>query len=234
MIPDDLKDVEIVEPPIGELTKKNRWVGKACLSGCGFLLLLIITVIISIRLFIGPGPKETKNLPKNFPRDIPIYDEYNVEKITAISARYKSRSVEIAALFPKVILSPLIMSLGGNSNADISTSTEEISVTKEVWRIITQPITDKTDTVEVEWSNIQSEPKAMLSYYSTKLVDANYVLDTESEGAGFRQLAFSRPDGFSGSVYIGFTPENLKQIDYAFLIVNIPLEIISSTTSTVN
>jgi len=234
MIPDELKDVEIVEPPIEELTKKNRWVGKACLSGCGFLLLFIIASVVSVKLFIGPGPKEAKNLPNNFPRDIPIYDEYNVEKITVISARYKSRSVEFAALFPKVILSPLIMSLGGNSNPEMSTATEETSMAKEIWRIITQPITDMTDTVEVEWSNIQSEPKSMMSYYTTKLADANFNLDTESEGTGFQQLTFSRSDGFSGSVYIGFTPQNLKQIDYAFLIVNIPLEIITSTTSTAN
>lgn len=215
---DDLKDVEIVEPPIQELTKKNHWVGKACLSSCGLLLFLAVALIIGLKIYIGPGPKQSKNLPANFPRDIPIYDEYNADKITVITGRYKSRSMEIAAFFPKIILSPLILSVGKDSEADGEKKEDFMS---QVWRVLKKPVSDASDTIQVEWFNNESEPNSMISYYRTKLTDAGYAVNTESDGPNFQQFTFSGGSGNSGTVYVEFNPQDKKKISYAFLMVDI-------------
>ena len=89
MVRRNLDDIEIVEPPLGELTKTHSH-KRACFTGCGCIVFLIITIIIGLKIYIGPGPQTLQKVPTNFPTDIPIYDRNNIEEITFISGQYKN------------------------------------------------------------------------------------------------------------------------------------------------
>lgn len=228
-MPEDLiKDVKIIEPPIRELTKKKFNFITACLSGCGCLFLIIIGASIGLKIYIGQGPQILKTLPNNFPDDISIYDQYNIDRITFISGKYKSRSIGTASLLPKIILSPLFNSLmDGDINRDSAenlATTSKKALVYNFWRLITTPVSDNRDTIQIEWRDIQVEPIFMISFYKNKLKEKKFKINTESESAIFKQFTFSRKDGFSGTVYVQY-PEGAPKIDYAFLIVNIPASV---------
>ncbi|MFH2018523.1 MAG: hypothetical protein ABII98_00875, partial [bacterium] len=111
-----IDNVEIVEPPLEELTKEKSGLKGACFLGCLFLLLIFIAIIVFIRVYSGPGPKTFSQVPENFPKDIPVYDPDNIEKVTYVSGKYKSRNVELAALAPKLLLSPLLIALNKDTS----------------------------------------------------------------------------------------------------------------------
>lgn len=213
---DLINGVEIVEPPIQELKKRGRWMTTACFSGTGCVVIFVIGLILGVKSFIGVGPKQIKNLPSNFPSDIPLYDQYNIDKITFIPGRYKSRSIELAALFPKIALSPLIFS----EQAGKAAPKEKTGVLKELLRVLIKPVADSRDMVQVEWFNISSKPEEMTEYYQNKLKNNNFIIDSETIGESYRKFTFRRDDSLSGTFYVE-TGENNK-IDYAFIIVNLP------------
>ena len=177
----NINNVEIVEPPIGELTKKYSafsTIKRTCFTGCGCLVLLIIAIIIFMRLALGSGPETLKKLPDNFPSDMPIYDQENAEKITFVSGKYKNRGVEIAAIFPKIILSPLLLTM--NKTEQGTADTSKFTSAKNLWSIISTPVSDHRDTVQVEWRHLDAEPSFIINYYKTELRKADYKIDVES------------------------------------------------------
>ncbi len=218
-----LDNVKIVEPPLEELVKGRSGWKRSCAAGCGCVVVLLIGAVIFVRVFTGPGPQTLKTAPPNFPKDIEIYDAENMEKITFISGRYKNRSIEIAALFPKVILSPLLLAL--NKDTEATTSTAKGEVLKNIWKIISTPVGDHRDTVQIEWRELDAEPSFVISYYKTELGKKGFTIDVESSGQGVRQFSFSRAvDGVSGSLYAKGDEENRPGTDYAILTVNLPIE----------
>ncbi len=221
---DLINSVEIVEPPIKELKKRGRWMTTACLSGAGCVVIFVIGIILGVKMFIGAGPKQIKNLPNNFPADIPLYDQYNIDKITFISGRYKSRSIELAALFPKIALSPLIFS----EHDQAPTPQNKSGIMKEIFLLLVKPVGDSRDMVQVEWFNISSQPDEMVDYYKNKLNSNNFTIDSETIGETYRQFTFRRGDSLSGTLYV--EPSKGNKIDYAFIIVNLPPPINDNVT----
>ena len=169
-----IETVEIVEPPIGELTKKHGGLKRGCFTGCGCIVLFLIGIIVAIRLFIGSGPETIKNIPNNFPKDIPVYDRDNIDSITYISGTYKSRSMEIAGLFPKFILSPVLLKLGNETGTTQEPSNQ--NTLQKLWTILTTPVGDSRDTVHIEWQTISADPSFVLSYYKTELRKQGYTI----------------------------------------------------------
>ena len=219
----NIDNVEIVEPPIGELSKKYSTfstIKRTCLAGCGCLVFLIIIGIILMRVSMGSGPETLKQVPANFPTDIPIYDKDNIERITFISGKYKNRGVEIAAFFPKIILSPLFLSLDKNQPQRNSNENKFVSSAKSLWRIIRSPVSDHRDTVQIEWKNLDAEPMFIINYYKIELGKQKYKIDLESEGRDVRQFSFSKDD-ISGSMYVQGDEEAKPGTDYAVLTVSI-------------
>ncbi len=215
----NINNVEIVEPPIGELTKKYSAfsaIKRACLTGCGCLVFVIIAVIIIIRLVMGSGPTTLKSVPENFPSDIPVYDPDRIEQITFISGKYKNRGIEIAALFPKIILSPLLVTLDKGSQNNI-TADKNTSI-KNLWNTISAPVSDHRDTVQIEWRKLDAEPPYVITYYKTELQKESYKIDVESEGDNVQQFSFSKGE-VSGSMYVQGPPG--QGSDYAVLTVNL-------------
>jgi len=222
----NLDNIEIVEPPIEELTKKySRSSGcrRGCLTGCVVIVLLIVGIIIFVRLAMGEGPQTLKKAPENFPKDIPVYDPDNIDRITFISGKYKNRGIEIAAFFPKVILSPLLLSMDKGTNENVSGEKTSFDSAKNLWRLIRTPVGDHRDTVQIEWRNMDAEPSFVLSYYRTELKMKGYRIEVESQGTGVRQFSFSQSGGASGSFYVQGNEEERPGTDYAILTVNLPL-----------
>ncbi len=223
----DLNNVEIVEPPIGELTKKYSAfsaIKRACLTGCGCLVFLIIGIIIFIRLAMGSGPETLNTVPQNFPTDIPVYDTDSIEKITFISGKYKNRGIEIAAFFPKIILSPLLISLDKDSQNPADPN--KLTSVTNLWKIISTPVSDHRDTVQIEWRGLNADPFFIVGYYKTELRKESYKIDVESEGKNVQQFSFSKGD-VTGSMYVQGAPG--QGAEYAVLTVNLTADISSST-----
>jgi len=219
---DDLtRDVEIIEPPIQELKKRGPWFTTACLSGCGCVLIFVVAIIIGIKIFIGAGPKELKNLPAYFPSEVPIYDQYNIKKITVISGKYKSRSMELATFFPKILLSPLIYNETGDTSSTIKT--EKIEVAREIWKLLIKPSPVDKDTIKIEWDNITSDPQTMIHYYETKLKEAGFTISSETTGHNYEQILFMRDDKLSVNLYVERSDKN-QNTPYAFIVVNVANE----------
>ena len=145
-----LDTVEIVEPPLGELTKKRSSFKRTCFTGCGCLLLLLIALVAAFRIAVGAGPTTLPTVPKNFPDTITIYDKDTIDRITFISGRYKNRSMEIAALFPKVILSSLLLTIQHDEQPKIqSDNMAAAPLTRRFWSMLTAPVGDARDTVQI-------------------------------------------------------------------------------------
>jgi hypothetical protein len=217
-----IDNVEIVEPPIGELTKKRSGFKRTCLSGCGCVFIFIIGAIIALKLAVGPGPQTLKTVPEYFPKDIPVYDADNIESITFISGQYKNRGVEIAALFPKLILSPLLVN---NQTAEDEHSRDSRGIFKDFVDVISRPVGDHRDTVQIKWVDMNADHEFVINYYMTELKKKNFTIEAESEGKNMnkvvKQFSFQREsDKISGSMYVE-GPVNGRGTSYASLIVNI-------------
>lgn len=222
-----IDNVKVVEPPLGEFSKQHSSLKRTCITGCGCIALFIIGGIIALKLAVGPGPKTLKTVPEDFPKNIPVYDKDTIEQITFISGKYKNRGMEIAAFFPKIILSPLLLTLNKDGSDLPAASPSSTIIEKQarslqrVWKLITTPVGDHRDTVQVEWKNMDAEPRFVISYYRNELRKAGYKIDAESEGAGVRQFSFSALDETTGSLYVKSNEEDHPGTDYAALTVNL-------------
>jgi hypothetical protein len=221
-----IDNVEIIEPPIGELSKQRSSFRKTCLTGCGCVIFLVAGLLGGLRLYVGSGPTTVKNLPAEFPKSIPVYEKDSISKMTYISGRYKDRSMNIAAFFPKVILSPLLLQMG---NSD-STSTSFIAANRNFWKLLTAPVGDSRDTIQIEWKSMDADPGFMVSYYRKELQKEHYRLGDVTQDKNTLQFAFENDENISGTLYTESDSENHAGTDYASLTVNIPSDYNNSNT----
>ncbi len=208
----NLDNIEIVEPPMEELTKKRSLKG-ACFTSCLFLIILTTATVVGMRFYVGPGPQTVKGVPSNFPADIPVYDKDNIEDIITISARYKERGLGVATILPKLILSPVFY------NSDNSTNSDYL---KNIWKAVSTPSNDYRDSIQIEWKNINADPSFVIAYYKKELKKKNFIIDVESEGKKIQQFSFSRADGFDGSVFAQINDDKKSGTDYMVLTINLP------------
>lgn len=223
-----IDNVEIVEPPIGELTKKHSSLRGACLTGCGTLVVLGIGLIVAFKLFVGTGPTTIKTVPANFPGGIPLYDKDNIDKITFISGQYKNRSLEVAALFPKVILSSLIINTQSDEKKSSAKTPANDSFTGRLWELVTTPVGDSRDTVQIEWRGMDADPFFVASYYKKELRKQDYLISEENAIENSYQFSFTRATTVGGVFKVMGNSGNKPGTSFAVLTVNF------SSTSTKN
>ena len=216
-----IENIEIVEPPVGELSKQQGSLKKTCLTGCGCVIFLIIAAVAMLRFFIGSGPSTIAKLPENFPTSIPVYEKDAIDDITFISGVYKHRSTELAAFFPKVILSPMLIHLQRDSG---TTSTGFISANRNLWNILTTPVSDSRDTIIIRWKNVESEPEFIISYYRQELDKSGFALtETQKNENGSLYFSFENNDtSISGTLIAETLNLNNSGTEFAALTVSIP------------
>jgi hypothetical protein len=220
--PDQLDDIEIVEPPLQELRRKGSFFKRTCLTGCGCLVFFVLIIIIGLRLFIGPGPQNLKTIPEYFPKNIPIYDRDDIERITFISKKYKQRGIQITALFPQVFFASLFPN-STNQNQSTSTTalTTRIYSLKKFWEVFTTPLVDPHDMIQIEWQHISATPEFMITYYKNELIKQNYQIKNEQLQGLVKQFSFDHKNGTNGTLSVESATEKSTTIERAILNVMI-------------
>ena len=216
---DPIERVEIVDPPISELTKRHRSFTRTCFTGCLFIILFIAVAIGGVRFWLGSRPQELTAVPPEFPSDIGLYDKDSIEQITLISAQYRNHSLKLAALSPRLFLAPLLDD-SGSSSAPLTAS----QAAGSFWQILTAPIEDNTNVVRVQWRSMPAEPLFVLSYYKSELLKKSYTIENETtqRGAGNTvdyRFSFSKVSGANGTLAITDDRDN-HGTDYAVLTVH--------------
>lgn len=236
-MPPSLDEIVIVEPPFEELTKRHSRLGTACFSGCGCVVIFIIAIFISIKLYLGPSPHTIGELPMDFPASIPVYDQESIDSITLIPGRYTERGVKLSAVLPHLLLPPLY-----------SEENNEIPIGKSLsvspWAMLwddfsTSSPSSYTTTLRLEWHDLSARPDFIVSFYEQALHKGNFQVKETLE-QGQLGLTFANPDQTILGTLATQKSLNKKKIGtaYARLIVHFPTknelssQILDKTTST--
>lgn len=220
----EIDKIEIKEPPIEELNKKRSCLRRSCGMGCGCFAIVVILSLVLLRFTIGPRTKEIRDIPTTFTDNIPLYDIDNMDSIQFTSGKERGKRIEIAAYFPKVILSPFIIYF--DTECQYIPQTDIVCTDMTKWQkfraFMSEPVTDKRDTYNIEWSELTAEQDFIIEYYQTELKKKGYNIGLLSENSTIKQFTFSN-DEIDGLVYTMDDPET-KDTDFASLTVNIPIQ----------
>ena len=218
--------ITIQEPAIGELGKKKSCSKRACASSCGcFALFLIISVLI-LKFTSEPRPKELKAVPTNFPKNVPVYDRDSIEQITETKGHEKGRAMEIVAIGPKIVLSPILLFIDKRVTHDTSTSS---TYWTRLVALVKEPIADHRDTVEIVWTDMPAEPNFVTEYYEKELNKQGYSWKNISETTSTRQYSFHK-DRVDGVLFID-DKNRAKGTDFATLRIDYPADVNFATTT---
>ncbi len=213
---EELDDNIIVqEPAISELKKHKSCVGRSCLQGCGCFVFLFILILIFLKINLSPQTKQLKDLPKKFTENFTLYDEDNIEKITYTAGKTKHRLVEYSAYVPKLIISPIAIYLDNKNN-------KQIDWWLEFKKFMFKPITDKRDTVKIEWHLIPSDVGFLLDYYQKELKKHNFKILAQSSNENTYQFSFQKNE-IDGNLVI-YDSLSTPEVDYLTLTININLD----------
>lgn len=225
----DIEKIEIKEPPIQELGKKKSCVKRTCFTGCGCIVIFLIASVLLLKFATGPKTKELKNLPADFPTDIPIYDTDNIQKITFTSGKERGQLLEVVAFIPKLILSPIILNLDKKTETKrVSKEGDDIKIkTGKTWqdfiKLMREPVADHRDNLLIEWTEMPAEPWFIQSYYETEFKSAGYETERNNkEDNTIRELNFELKE-IEGKLYIEDDPVQ-GGTDYVSLTIKTPLE----------
>lgn len=75
---------------------------------------------------MGLAQKDINGIPSHYPIDaFKLYSQETVQKVQYVSSHQKNRGFEIAALFPKIILTPIFLSFSPlNPEKDLTKTVE--------------------------------------------------------------------------------------------------------------
>ncbi|HOX60721.1 MAG TPA: hypothetical protein PLV72_01795 [Candidatus Magasanikbacteria bacterium] len=219
--------IEIQEPAIGELRKRRSCSKRACASGCGCFALFLILSVLILKFTAEPRPKTIKSVPENFPKDIPVYDRDSIEKITETKGNEKGRAMEIIAIGPKIILSPILIAIDKRVKHEDGASS---TYWTKLVALVKEPVADHRDTVEILWTEMPAEPNFVAEYYEKELAKHDYVWKNISKTTSTLQYSFKK-DNTDGILYID-DKNRAKGTDYASLRIDYPTDVNSATTTT--
>ncbi len=205
----DAETIEIKEPPIQELNKKSSCLRRACFTGCGGALSIMIGIILIVKLSSTPRTKEVRAVPEYFPSSIPIYDKSNINRISVTSGKDRGWLMNKLLLLPEAIRHGLVSQTG------FSVSTRQTLET-----ILPASATMVRNTIEIEWTDLPAQPNFVANYYSATLIKSGFAVTTASDTDTLRQLIFH--DSRINGVLMIRDDKNKPGTDYALLTVHLP------------
>jgi predicted nucleic-acid-binding protein len=199
-------DIEIVEPPLKELTKKSSFFRISCLSGCGCLLLVLVGGLIGWRIIFGSHSTKMTSLPQNFPASIPIYNRDAIERVNVVQKKYQERREALATIISHMI-----------TGSDTNSSTE--NTIKKAWEKLTATSTS-FDIITIAWSSTAVKPPFVSSYYKKELQDRGYLIEQELSQEGIeRFFFFNTKEEIRGS--FSAEPLNLQTKNGTYVILEV-------------
>ncbi|HAZ28464.1 MAG TPA: hypothetical protein DCY48_01665 [Candidatus Magasanikbacteria bacterium] len=213
--------VEIQEPPLQEMKKKRSCLRRSCVTGLGCIFLFILVSLGILWFTVVPRPKELKQTPDSFPTAIPLYDRDSISRITFISGKEKSRTIQIAAFIPRLILSPIIATLdktvplsedGNNAGLDVSSW-------RNILSLLDESALDGRDIIKVEWKDVNAQPEFMNHYFETGLKGSGFTVSKPREDVPFSFDFTNRT--IDGTFFIQDDGATIGT-DYFSLTVNVP------------
>jgi len=216
----------IQEPAIGELGKRKSCSKRACASGCGCFALFLIASVLILKFTSEPRPKEIKAVPSNFPQSIPVYDRDSIEQITETKGSEKGRAMEIIAIGPKIVLSPILLFIDKRVSHETNSSS---TYWNRLVALVKEPVADHRDTIEIIWTEMPAEPNFVAEYYEKELNKKDYTWKKISETTSTRQYSFNR-GRVDGILFID-DKNRAKGTDLATLRVDYPIDINFTTTT---
>lgn len=220
----EIDKIEIKEPPIEELSKKRSCLRRSCGTGCGCFTIIVILSLILLRFSVGPRTKEIRDIPETFKENIPLYDIDNVDSIKLTSGKEQGKRIEIAAYFPKAILSPFIIYFDKNCTYIPQTNIvcDDMSTWQKLSSFMSEPITDKRDTYQIEWTELSAKQDFIIEYYQTELKKKEFNIGILSEHNDIKQFTFSK-NMINGLIYT-MDDISTKDTDFVSMTVNLPIQ----------
>jgi|GEM_PF-924783 len=226
----NIEQIEIKEPPIEQLKKKNSCAKRSCSTGFGCIFIFLIASLILFRFVFVTKVNEVKQVPNNFPKNITIYDTDSLYRITYIQGKQENKILESLAYVPKLILSPLIIIANQYQQQEAADSLnimEKINSLRsrknitldDFSKIVNKPVTGRDDLVQIEWNNMPASPYFVSHYYQNELSKANYTVSEVVNNKNTTQFSFSQ-NSIQGIFFIQDNP-NKTGTDYVSLTVNI-------------
>ena len=199
------QNVEVKDPTVKEMGKKNSCVRKACSRGCFFILIFFIGFLALLKFTSTSGTKEVKDIPKNFPDSVPVYSEKYIKKITVTSDKLDSVPAKVAKIVPKFLLVSSYVALGDNSPQELKNylnikKTNQGTV-KTFTKLMQQPTEGETQKIVIEWTNLKAEPNFIQEYYEKGLEKNDYKVTITTDKKDKKQISFNK-NNTTGRIYI--------------------------------
>lgn len=199
-MPKPREEVVIQEPPVEEFGKKHSCIKRTCLSGCGCFFIFIIAALILINYATNERERNLKNIPEKIQKNIPLYDEQNIKTIKFLNGEEKQKKLNYIALFPKIVISPMIIQWPEKFITNPQKGGKEAHLAN-IKTFLKLPIAEVKDTITLEWKALPAEPKFIEEYYTNELTKNHFTLETASKTASSSQILFQK-EKISGVVYI--------------------------------
>lgn len=221
----NVDNVEIKEPPIQELNNNRSCLRRSCMTGCLFLFLLIFVFLFVVKFAATPRVRKLKNIPDIVPESVPIYDESNIESISYIAARERTRTVELAAVVPKAILLPILVNTEQYLPQEVKQllgDTGDAQGLDRYIQLIQKPIFPSTDLIEVTWIELTAQPDFLKEFYEKELQRAGFTVVQIVSDKAVEEIRFTDDSGnITGVFYTeDKTPDN-RGTDKAVLNIEI-------------
>lgn len=203
----NLDRIEIIEPPIEELTKKPSWLKRIAFLGCGGVIMLIAGFFVAIKILLGPGPQSLHAVPPNFPPTVPVYDKNNIDTINFTPGRYDARAGQLATIFPHRLLAPFIKNSAADGAVLSPAESFQKNKAQKMWAFFTSPDDAFTDIYVLEWQSINAEPKFIFGYYRTELRKAGFTITDQTTDANDLYQRFTNNSDVEGTVEVNHSQD---------------------------
>lgn len=217
-MPKPREEVVIQEPPMEEFGKKHSCIKRTCLSGCGCFFIFIIGALILINYATNERERSLKNIPETVKKNVPIYDEQNIESIKFLSGEEKQKKLGLIAIFPKMLLSPMIVQWPEKflEKPEHGGRAAHLANIKAFLKL---PVGQNKDIITLEWKNLSAEPKFIEEYYTNELTKSNFTLENAARTASSSQILFQKEE-ISGTLSIQDTTPKTEGTDTVLLKVH--------------